>query len=224
MQQVSKLLHTILSRFRIAPSRTFSDKSKCKATVGSLLSGIKAGPNDMCILNGDNIGFTRKREEASYSQWVLFQDIILPSSCLSELKISPPNLEERLSRIPRHDWVQLCNTEREDPDSRGRLADRVVGIKDHTFDVLTECVLEGIQLVVDPEVNNQIGVGKKIPRAGYIINQATYEQLEEDNHEQNNEQHTSSFYRDNMTLNPVKADLAKKQTTCMIAGYTWRVR
>ena len=27
-----------------------------------------------------------------------------------------------------------------------------------------------------------------------------------------------------MTLNPVKADLVKKQTTCMIADYTWRVR
>jgi hypothetical protein len=92
----------------------------------------------MCILNGDNIGFTRKGEEASYSQWVLFQDIVLPLSRLSELKISPSNHEERLSRVPRNDWVLLCDAEKEDDSLKGQLAERVVGIKSRDFEALTD--------------------------------------------------------------------------------------
>jgi hypothetical protein len=93
---------------------------------------------------------------------------------------------------------------------RGQLAERVVGIKS----------------AIDLEINNKIAVGKEIPRAGYIINQATREQLfdSEIANDANDSEHPSSFYRDDTTLTSVKADLAKKQTTCMIADYCWRVR
>ena len=33
----------------------------------------------------------------------------------------------------------------------------------------------------------------------------------------------SAFYGDNITLNPVKEDLSKKETTCMIFDYIWNV-
>ena len=52
--------------------QTYSDKSQCKGVMKNLLKGVTVGPNDMCLLNGDNIGFTMKGEKASYSQWVLF--------------------------------------------------------------------------------------------------------------------------------------------------------
>ena len=35
---------------------------------------------------------------------------------------------------------------------------------------------------------------------------------------------TNPFYGNNITLNPVKADLGKKQTTCAILHYVWSVR
>ena len=69
--------------------------------------------------------------------------------------------------------MQLCNAEKDDTNSRGKFSERIVGIKVAGFDVLVECILEGIHLAIGLEVSKRIGVGKNILRAGYIINRTT---------------------------------------------------
>ncbi len=76
-QKVSAPFRDILCTLWLIPCRTLSDKKECEKVVQTLMAGIHIGPHDMAVLNGDNVGFTILGEEASYSQWILFQDINL---------------------------------------------------------------------------------------------------------------------------------------------------
>ena len=82
--------------------KTFRQK-QCGSAVKFLLTGVEVGPYDICILNGDNIGFHKKGPQVGYSNWILFQDIILRRQRLEEIKIYSDTPSERLSREPEHD-------------------------------------------------------------------------------------------------------------------------
>jgi len=57
IQLVSTVFRELLSAFRIAPSRLHSDKTQCEKVVVGLLKGVDVDTYDICLLNGDNIGF-----------------------------------------------------------------------------------------------------------------------------------------------------------------------
>ena len=73
-----------------------------------LLKGVEVGPGDVGLLNGDSIGHTIKGKEASYSQRILFQDIVIRSPRLTELSIHSEDCHSHLTREPTHDWLELC--------------------------------------------------------------------------------------------------------------------
>ena len=108
MQSVLNGHRNLLSACRLAPSLTYSDKLQYKGVVQSLLKSVQRGSNNMLLLNGDNISFIRKGAEASYPQWVLFQDIVLWHNWLNKLNMLLDDSNERLSRQPDCDWIESC--------------------------------------------------------------------------------------------------------------------
>ena len=76
MQQVSKLFKELLSAFRITISRMCSGRRTGKAVVKHLLKEVKVRSYDLHILNGDNFGFKKKRNDPTYVQFIGFMDKI----------------------------------------------------------------------------------------------------------------------------------------------------
>jgi len=183
----------------------------------------------------------------------LFQDIIVHPHCLRQIGIYSNDSNEPLSREPTNDWIDLCHRYRADLDE-DELARKLLAVKDEDYDVLTHSVLEGIKVATDLVLNNQIKVHEVVPRAGYIISHATRIDLEKlDNENVDSIMNTADvtsrqvsrlynrrddvnngtsyklpsalkFYGQDVTLNPIIADLSKKADTCMIADYTLRLR
>ena len=290
MQKVSKVFREMLSAFRLVSNLNSSNKKLYKTIVNSLMKGVHVGSNDMCLCNGDNVGFTVLGENARYDQWTLLQDIVLRQPRLLEIGLHIPNdRDKQLCRKPAEDWLELANEAKVELDEE-ELARKVVGVNDDDIRALSRCVLEDIQLVIDLVVEDGIKVGEDIPRLGYIVshesrqmlasgkievgtdvldeddgedvdegrnnsstaattastNQSTAgrastpnnndtadssirhgllgSDIEKDNDDDVSTHRTNPFYGNNITLNPVKADLGKKQTTCAILHYVWSVR
>ena len=80
---------------------------------------------------------------------------------LSKLRISSSNPDEYLSRQPKHDWVQLCEAEKEDHNSRGKLAKSIIGVKDSDFEIMTKCVIEIIHCLEWPQ-KKEVEVSSKL--------------------------------------------------------------
>ncbi|KAL9178464.1 hypothetical protein ACHAXT_003794 [Thalassiosira profunda] len=283
MQHTTSLFRDLVSAFRIGYSRDLADKSQCQAVLKSLLEGVSIGSEEMALLNGDNFGLVRKGRQASYSQWIIFQDIKVRLQRLKQLKIHAEKVEDRLARDPAADWLQLVKEDQTEME----LAEDVVAPNDGDFEALTHSVMEGIKYAIELDLAGGVKIDAQILRFGYVIDQETRKQLEsgellapvdeeeesgsdpatsnddrevverriprnytprEDEDEEavnstvgaaahypaglNHGMHPASvetersdFYgRNNATLNVVKADLAKKESVCMIAQYTYDVR
>ncbi|KAL7540626.1 hypothetical protein ACHAXR_010257 [Thalassiosira sp. AJA248-18] len=193
MQSCSSLFKELLSAFRVCYSKDYSDKAQCEAVVKQLTEGIEVGANDLCLLNGDNIGFTILGKNASYNQWILFQDIIIRLERLRELKIHRDDVSERLSREPAHDWLELVEA-----DHDNTLAAEIVTPTDADYETLTHCVCEGIHYAIDLVVNDAIKVDGHILRVGKII------ELEDAKNEPTNNQ--------NMTTDAVLREMPRMAT------------
>ena len=174
MQSCSAVFKDVLSAFRLCYSRDYSDRAQCEAVVKKLEKGIDVGSNDLCLLNGDNIGFTILGIKALYAQYILFQAIVVREERLRELKILSDDPEEQLSREPSHDWLRLVE------EDDGLLAKQLVTPSTADYEALTHCVCEGIRFAIDSEDRGAFRVGDYILRPGKIINQATRDKLERD--------------------------------------------
>ena len=76
MQPVSTVFRELLSAFRIAPSRSHSDKTQCEKVVAGLLKGVDVDTYDICLLNSDNIEFEELGKDCSYHQNKLLKTLL----------------------------------------------------------------------------------------------------------------------------------------------------
>ena len=97
MQPISTVFRELRFAFRIAPSRLHSDKTQCEKVVVGLLKGVDVDTYDICLLNGDTIGFKALGEDCSYHQNILFQDISVRPHRLRQIGVYSNVLNEPLS-------------------------------------------------------------------------------------------------------------------------------
>ena len=155
-------------------------------------------------------------------------------------------------REPANDWVKCCKKAYHDLEEED-LEKVLVDTKPSDFGILTHCVMEGIQFAWDLEMNEHVKAHQEIPMPGYIISKETGDLLESGRYLSQYDDETdetadvfdrqipreynshpappsvptpaaSRFYGNNTSLNPVKADLSKKASICMIARYRMQVR
>ena len=105
------------------------------------------GQLDMCILNGDNKGYTIKGPDPGpgYKEWILFHDIVLCQSQLKQVKVYGDDQEGPLSREVTHDWLEIFWND----IAESELARRVVGCTESDFDAQLirfwkACSMQGI--------------------------------------------------------------------------------
>jgi hypothetical protein len=172
MQKCSTLFHVLLSSLRVTYSTTRSDTSQCDFVLRTLMKGRVVEDYDYPIVSRDNFGQLIKGMKAGYSQWIIFQDIIIRQPRLKEIKIHCNNIDQQLCRKPKHRWMDLCKHD------KGTLAQQIVGVKDSDFVILSHAVMEGIRNAINLELTGKFCIGGLIPRAGYIIDQDTMERVE----------------------------------------------
>ena len=68
IQSCSSLFKDLLPALHVCYSKDYSDKAQCEAVVRRLMDGIEVGQYDLCLLNGNNIGFTILGKNVSYNQ------------------------------------------------------------------------------------------------------------------------------------------------------------
>ena len=174
MQKVSTKFRDMLTAFRIASSFKTSYKHICQEIVARLMKGVSVGPYDWPFCNGDNVGFKKLGDEASYEQFTAFQDIIVRQQRLEEIGIHVTNdRSTQLSREPEHNWTTLVDTAMGAEIGEDELAEEIGTVNNSDVDTLTHSVMEGIQVAIDLHVGGMIKAGQYVPRVGYIINHDT---------------------------------------------------
>ena len=140
-QPISNPCHDLLSAFRLAPSRGYSDLRQSKAVVRGHLAGIQFSSEDIHILNGDNIGYKKGGSSCGYNSLIiLFQGHRIPRSRLYEIGIYSDIPREQLSREPStHDLEELVEKDR-NLDLVIDLATDLVDPTNDDFKTLTRCV------------------------------------------------------------------------------------
>jgi hypothetical protein len=174
IQDVTKAFQELLSAWRISTHQTSGFNNLCREIKKNMLEGVSIGPFDMTLCNCDNIGFTVKGRQASYNQYTVIQDCLVRRLRLMGIGIyTPKNVSTQLSREPTHDWRQSAinstMTIEEDETDETALATEVVGVKSSDIELLSNCVLEGIQLAIDMVVDGLIRVNEHVPRAGHVV-------------------------------------------------------
>jgi hypothetical protein len=184
-QNVSRQFLDICSAFQLAPSRKFYWKDWSKEVISALEKGLTIRPRDVVLLLFDNIGFKVLGKFASYDQWTLLQIIVIKEDDLKKAGFYNDDGQEQISRVPELDWIEEIENSPAD-----ELIDKVVGLRDEDYDILSECVLEDIFLALEyaPQLQDGEGsVGLKLPRMERIINYHTRQSIDNQSHHQNSD-------------------------------------
>jgi len=178
MERLSNANRDLLTAFRILPSRTFTDSNMRNNVVSKMIDGLKLDAWGMLLLNFDNIGFQINGINAGYSSYTLFQEIHVTKDRLIHLNIyNEDDPTQQLSRKREHNWVQLCDDDKELYPDQQRLATSIVENTSEDFDALTSCICYGIMHARRLVIEGLLEPGKCIPNPAYIIDEDTYNEV-----------------------------------------------
>jgi hypothetical protein len=176
-QRTTQDFSNLCSILSLAPSIKHRLKAGAQATLEHLRKGISVKARDLVLLFFDNIGFKVIGRQASYDQWILMNIVVVPEKDLKQAGFYQDDADDtdRISREPACVWEDVINGISSDEEKK-HLADSIVGIQEHDFDCLSECVLENIRFALDhqPELsldNQQQSID--LPRFDRIVSIAT---------------------------------------------------
>ncbi|KAL7549786.1 hypothetical protein ACHAWF_015642 [Thalassiosira exigua] len=195
MESCSSVFKDTLSAFRACYSRDHYDKKQCEAVVKKL----------------EKLG-----KHASYDQWILFQDIIVRENRLRELNIIADDPDGQLSREPVHDWLELVEAD------EGSLAKELVTPTAVDYEALTPHTLcaRGNQTREKLEAEDRQNERERRSTRDSTLREIPLivTPTSEGSSIRAPVKDKSTFYGDDISLNIINEDLARKQSTTMIAG------
>jgi hypothetical protein len=155
-QRTTQDFSNLCSILSLAPSVKHQLKAGAEATLEQLRQGIPVKARDLVLLFFDNIGFKVIGRQASYDQWILMNIVVVPEKDLMQAGFYQDDADDtdRISREPTCVWEDTIGDISSD-DEKMHLAERIVGIQEHDFDCLSECVLENIRFALEhqPELS-----------------------------------------------------------------------
>ena len=155
-QRTTQDFSNLCSVLSLAPSIKHRLKAGAEATLEQLRKGVHVKARDLVLLFFDNIGFKVIGRQASYDQWILINIVVVPERELMQAGFYQDDADDtdRISREPTCVWEDTINDIPSDDEKR-HLAESIVGIQEHDFDCLSECVLENIRFALEhqPELS-----------------------------------------------------------------------